>query len=166
MEGSLVYAKSTLGQASYATGGTALTQQERTLLIMIDGRKSVAELRKFSVVIGDCNALIERLLASRIIELVATAPRATPISPTATTQRNEATREQFEGARRIAIRLVNDLLGPEGEGLARRIEACKTENDLRKLLDAARSTITNARGATAAHDFMLAVNEALPASPN
>ncbi len=55
--------------------------------------------------------------------------------------------------RGAAVRAVNDLLGPSGEGLAMRLERATDANELHAALERAVTYIANARGGGAAAAF-------------
>jgi hypothetical protein len=60
---------------------------------------------------------------------------------------------EFEALRRDAVRAVNDLLGPEAENLALKIERAGDADQLRAALERAVAYIANARGGGAAAQF-------------
>ena len=55
--------------------------------------------------------------------------------------------------RREAVRAVHDLLGPDADSLALRMERAATDDDLRVALERAVAYIANARGGGAAAKF-------------
>jgi hypothetical protein len=60
---------------------------------------------------------------------------------------------EFEATRRDAVRAINDLLGPEAENLALKMERATDAEQLRAALERAVAYIANARGGGAAAQF-------------
>jgi hypothetical protein len=66
---SRVFRKTALGIATFSKQNSGLTQAQRGLLIMVDGKRSASQLRKFSASFGDVNAILRELYDSGLIEL-------------------------------------------------------------------------------------------------
>lgn len=71
---STIYRKTAKGQAEIETRAMRLPPKLRMLLIVVDGKRSVADLAP--LVGGDPMPLLETLLAAGVIEPMATRPRA------------------------------------------------------------------------------------------
>jgi hypothetical protein len=159
-----IFRRTALGQEAFANAKAALTQAERTLLIMIDGRRPLVELQKLSVVIGDCDGVLTRLSERGLVEMIATeaALAATPEALAASLDDNQqATHEQFERARKSAARFINQTLGTYGEKIALLVERSKTTAELREQLVAAERIIGEFKGANAALEFNFVVKNEL-----
>ncbi len=66
---SRVFRKTALGVATFTKQNTGLTQAQRGLLIMVDGKRSAAALRKFGSSFGNVNVLLRELFDAGLIEL-------------------------------------------------------------------------------------------------
>jgi hypothetical protein len=66
---SRVFRKTALGVATFTKQETGLTQSQRGLLIMVDGKRSAAALRKFGSSFGNVNVLLRELFDAGLIEL-------------------------------------------------------------------------------------------------
>jgi hypothetical protein len=126
-----IYQKTVAAQAALAPGGAPLTQQEKALLIMIDGKKSVADLSRFAAAFGDMAALCDRLMSLGLIEAV---PGAAPAQASAAAgpanqvkPSDAADGERFSPQRvRAVVRLLNDTVGVRAETICLELERCKT----------------------------------------
>lgn len=168
MDGSLVYAKTPKGVAEVAARSAQLAMTTRRVLIMIDGRRTVDEL---AVLLrpGEIDAvmtqleglgLIQRNSPSHAIDVPTVAGRELDAMPP-TTQgapvSDDANPMTLEEAKRRAVRELTDRLGPEAEGLAIRIENCRTIEDFRERVREAERFVTAALGAAAAADYLRAL---------
>jgi hypothetical protein len=66
---SRVFRKTALGIATFTKKETGLSASQRALLIMIDGKRSASDLRKFGATFGDVNGLLRNLYDAGLIEL-------------------------------------------------------------------------------------------------
>jgi hypothetical protein len=66
---SRVFRKTALGIATFTKQNSGLTQAQRGLLIMVDGKRAASQLRKFSASFGDVNVLLRELFDAGLIEL-------------------------------------------------------------------------------------------------
>lgn len=159
-----VYRKTPKGIQEIETRAFRLTPRLRSALILVDGRRSDADLRKL-VTVGFDEA-IDVLVQQGFIELtgevptprpaVAAAPTV-PAAPAAPDLRPPAapagTAGDFAALRRDAVKDLNDLLGPMAESLAIRMERARSGAELAPLLETAESLIASARGPAAAADY-------------
>jgi hypothetical protein len=150
-----IYRKTDKGQTEIETRLFRLLPRMRTALILVDGHRNDHELAK--LIPGDPVSTLQSLLADGFIEVQAiveqrSAPRASaPQEPHG--RGPAAPSPAFEQRRREAIRALNDLLGPEAESLAIRMEKCHDWSQLLPVLQAAQQAVRNTRGATAAADY-------------
>jgi hypothetical protein len=149
-----IYAKTADGQNEIETRARRITPRARSLLILIDGKRSDEELAKL---VQQFDQTLPLLLDGGLVEAVATssrssskpaAPEAAPPPPAPA----EITAD-LNRVRREAVRAINDLLGPMGESLALRIERAGNAAELREVLERAVAYIANARGGGAAAQF-------------
>jgi DNA-binding MarR family transcriptional regulator len=172
MDESLVYTKTPKGMAEVTTRGGALSLASRRVLIMIDGRRTVADLAPL-LKPGEIDGVIATLEAAGFVQRVggehARPPmRAIEAPPPAAggtlevnTVMNEAGEERnlltLEEAKRRAVRQVSDRLGPDGDQMAQRIERCKNADELRERLREAERLIAGYYNEAAAQDFVRAL---------
>ncbi len=66
---SRVFRKSALGTATFTKQNSGLTPSQRALLIMVDGKRSASDLRRFGGAFGDVNRVLRELYELGLIEL-------------------------------------------------------------------------------------------------
>lgn len=150
-----IYSKTADGQNEIETRARRLSPRARSTLILVDGKRSEAELGKL---VQQADETLQALLEAGLIEVVATkaAPaRETAVAPpvAAPAPASGMAVVEFEATRRDAVRAINDLLGPEAETLALRMERATDADQLRVALERAVAYIANARGGGAAAQF-------------
>jgi hypothetical protein len=147
------YAKTAAGQNEIETRARRISPRHRSLLILIDGKRTDAEL---GALVQQFDETLPALLEAGLIEVVATTPakpsKEPPVAPEVAPAA-PAGGEDFQTMRREAVRAVNDLLGPSGESLALRLERAADAEELRAALERAVAYIANARGGGAAAQF-------------
>lgn len=167
MDESTLYAKTPQGAAEVAARSAGLSLTQRRVLIMIDGKRTVAELAPYAKP-GELADLLTLLEGLQLIERVGGAPppqpppaaeKATAAQPAGSAPRANPDGEErnvitLEEARRRAVRGLIDRVGPDGETLAERIERARTIDELRERLREAERMVAGVRGAEAAADFM------------
>lgn len=153
-----IYSKTADGQNEIETRARRLTPRARSALILVDGKRSDAELGKL---IQQADETLKALLEQGLIEAVAAAPSRSAhkdegpasVPGPASAPSPALAMVEFEATRRDAVRAINDLLGPEAETLALKIERAGDELQLRAALERAVAYIANARGGGAATQF-------------
>ncbi len=152
-----VYRKTAKGQAEIDTRAHRLLPRLRQALILVDGRKTDAELAK--LILTEPEATLTTLLTDGFIEVLATAADAAPerkpeaaAAPAAAAPARKAV-VSVDAIRREAVRFLNDQLGPAAESISIKIERVKTMPELRPLLVSAAQLLVNVRGADAAQTF-------------
>lgn len=151
-----IYSKTADGQNEIETRARRLSPRARSTLILVDGKRSEAELGKL---VQQADETLQALLEAGLIEVVASskaAPaRETAVAPpvAAPAPASGMAVVEFEATRRDAVRAINDLLGPEAETLALRMERATDADQLRVALERAVAYIANARGGGAAAQF-------------
>lgn len=156
-----VYRKSAKGQHEVETRANRLGPRLRTALILVDGRRTDAELR--ALIQLEADATLLGLLEGGYIEVVssqvqaapaaqaapAVAPRTAPAAPPGAVVNPAALADR----RRLAVRNLTDQLGPVAEDIALRIEKTRTWAELRPELELGRTVLERARGGAAAARF-------------
>jgi hypothetical protein len=165
-----VYRKSAKGQQEIETRANRLGPRLRTALILVDGRRSDAELR--ALIQLEADATLIGLLEGGYIEVVssqpaapvpaAAAPVAAPAAPATSSAPAGNSPAALADRRRLAVRFLTDSLGPVAEELALRIEKTRTWDELRPVLALGRDVLQTARGAAVAARFSAQFIDAPP----
>jgi hypothetical protein len=152
---STVYRKTDKGQAEIETRAFRLPPRMRQALILVDGRRTDAELTK--LILAEPDATLAALAQQGFIEVIATiddertAERAAAL-PAAPEPRKPAPPSPDQ-LRREAVRFLTDQLGPAAEGISIKLERAKSMAELRPLLVSAAQLLRSARGASTAEAF-------------
>ncbi len=150
MDADSIYRKTTVGVASFARTSMGLNQAQRGLLIMIDGKRTMADLRKLAAVFGDCDVLVKQILELGMIE-PAPAPETITSSPGSDAALAVmASESQLATARSATAKYVADTMGPMGDKLSLAIERSKTLAELTQSVDTAAIVLEDLKGAPAA----------------
>ncbi len=152
-----IYRKSPKGQQEVETRANRLGPRLRTALILVDGRRSDADLRALIQV--DADATLLTLVEGGYIEVVVTAsapasapaPHAVPTPAVAAPP--VASAAALIERRRQAVRFLTDNLGPVAEDIALRIEKARNSAELRTAFELGRTVLERARGGATAARF-------------
>jgi hypothetical protein len=133
------WAKTAAGQAEVQAKQLALPQRLRSVLIMVDGRRSGEDLRRM---LGDgAEAALAQLAAQGLVTALAGEPEAAaPASASDRPSAASATKpaaEPLKDRQRVAVRFLTDALGPMGDALALRLERATDEAGFRAAVYAA-----------------------------
>lgn len=152
----IIYRKTARGLAEIETRVYKLAPRLRSVLIMIDGKRSDVELAQ--MVPQAAEALAALAQDDFISEYTRTsaAPAPPPPPPERTVIRPP--QPTFEAMRKDVLRAFNDRLGPAGEGMAVKLEKARNEAEFRALLPAAVQLVTTVQGREAGESFMARVN--------
>ena len=158
-----IYRKTAKGQLEIETRALKLAPRFRSLLIMIDGRRSDEELAQLMPQLGAGG--IEALAQSGMIEAIGVvaepaaaaaarkpAPAPAPAPPTRS--------PNFETRRKEAVRALLDLVGPGGETTALKLERARDDAELAALIGTAEDLIARMRGRSVADAFAQRVGTA------
>lgn len=151
-----IYRKTEKGQIEIETRVNRLVPRLRSALIMVDGKRTDDDLRK--LISGDGEEALQTLLemayteVAGVVAAAAPAPAPAPAAPPIPTA-SPAELRAFDDRRRRAVRHLNDLMGPEAEVVAVRLEKCKNWDECRLALDIAMQVLSRARGASAGAEF-------------
>ncbi len=189
MNFSLIYSKTAKGVAEVAARNGALTPAMRRVLIMVDGKRTAAELQLVARD-GEFESIVAALLERGMIEQTGTVeadipdwvddeeatvvmdsprgPDAIP-APRAAAQPAAAPAPApapappkaptLEERKRMAVRALYDRLGPYGEEAAARIQECKTLEELGERLKHACRRIALFRGEQAAREYLVSIGQ-------
>jgi hypothetical protein len=168
MDDRLVYTKTAKGVAEVAARGGTLSLAARRILIMVDGKRSVAELAPLARP-GEIDGLIATLETQGFIQRMQDSTTATPRSldaPTVagievhslgTEPSEERTLLTLDEAKRRAVRALTDRLGPDAEIIAMRIEQARTADELRERIKEAERVVAGLLGQAAVGEFLRAL---------
>ena len=153
-----IYRKTAKGVQEIETRALKLAPRFRSLLILVDGRRSDDELIRMVPTAGD--QALAALAEGGFIEAIGMTADTEPAARTASTPARPAPApapaappDGFERRRREAVRQLLDLVGPMGEAIALKLERATNMDDFRALLVTAAQIVSNTRGRQAATDF-------------
>ena len=183
----LIYRKTEAGVAEFQTRKLGLRAELRRLLILIDGMATLGRLAAF-VRGSEIDFLVTELEQNGLIALAQAAPvmpilpilpmaqmglrqpaygtsagveRAPAPSPSAGIDGVlEPTVAQVEAVRSAAIRTLHEILGPDADAVAMKIENCKTSQEMRVAITDVRLMLDRQRGAAAGQRFIDAMRGA------
>lgn len=133
MEPTTVYAKTDIGHEEITSRTRRVPARVRTMLIMVDGRRSVAELLNNSPAPAESQAHLEALVEGGFI-----APVGAAVAAAASIAGASATPPpagDLDEARRVVSRMLMEMIGPEADFFTGRVDDAGSMGDL---LDEAR----------------------------
>jgi len=159
-----IYQKSAKGTEAIATRQHGLGPKQRSMLILVDGKRDFRELSRLVAMLGDPAQLLQELETGGFVELSATAPApatsltaqqgaasaVAPLAPAITAM----PAIPLPDAKRLAVRKLTDAMGPMAESLCLRIEAARTAADFQAAISRAEGLLRQVRGAQVAAAFM------------
>ena len=164
-----IYRKTAKGHSEIETRAHRLSPRLRSVLIMIDGRRSDDDVRK--LIPQQADETLRLLDEQGFIELIgitqdappqrAASQGTAPGQAAAASAPGVVTRpaalsvppRDFAATRAQAVRLFTDLVGPMSESLAIKMERARSPDELRSLVQTAQRIIGNARGGQAAAEY-------------
>lgn len=153
-----IYQKTDTGSQALAARSPALTPRLRSLLILVDGKRTCPELMQVAQALGDGEQLLAQLLALGFMQ--ARAPAAPVAEPAATTAPPSGL--SLPQAQRLAVRKLTDLLGPTAEEVCMRIEATRTPQEFAVAIERAEEMLRRVAGPRKAAEFAAALAEHRP----
>jgi len=157
MNKNAIYHKSIKGAQAIAERQHGLGPKQRSMLILIDGKRGFEDLVKLASMLGDPAQILSELEAGGFIEAGASAappaPASAPVvtAPSPLTPAAPAT--SLADAKRLAVRKLTDTMGPMAEELCLRIEGARTAAEFRAATARAEATLRQARGGSVAAAF-------------
>lgn len=134
-----VLQKTEKGVEEIKTRGRGLEQRLRTLLIVVNGKTTGADLVKQFAQLGDVQPVLERLIAEGYV-------REAPVSAVV----------DFKEIRLQLSHSLTDAMGPAGDAIALQLEECKSMDALRTFVEARRPALEGAFGSRIINFFVLA----------
>jgi hypothetical protein len=147
----IIYRKTAKGIAEIETRIYRLAPRLRSMLIVVDGRRSDADLG--SMMPQAAESLAALMQEGFIEELAHLVTTPAPLPPPAAPAGPPAPNPRFEAMKRDLIRAFNDRIGPAGENIAIKMERAATEDEFRALLPQAVRLIGLAQGKAASDLF-------------
>ncbi len=147
-----VYKKTAKGQSEIETRANRLAPRLRSALILVDGKRTDDELR--SMVLSEPDQVLASLLEEGYIEVISTTlpPRIASAAPAAASEAAAPPRKLDE-TKRMAVRFLNEHLGPSAETLALKIERAQSAGELKPHLEMAEHFLRAGAGPVVAQDF-------------
>ncbi|MFN3737351.1 hypothetical protein [Hydrogenophaga sp.] len=169
MDKHTVFVKTDAGREALAQRAPGLLPRLRSLLIMVDGQRPAAAFDAASGgAEGAALPLLEQLLAQGWVRALEperqpdAPPRPVPESAPAPGASDALAAWPLPDARRRVARFINDQLGPMGEAMALKVEACRQEADLRALVPRIREALLNYRNSATVARFDADIAPYLP----
>lgn len=167
MDRNTLFGKTVAGREALTSRPAGLVPRLRSLLIMVDGKRNLAEFEKLTGSLELATQSLNDLMAGGWVEVVGAdglpkgmpvasapfAPEASQPMPVAAPPPALGATWPFSDARRQVVRFINDQLGPMGETLAIRAEGCKTPADLQAALPRIRDGLKSFKGASVVQQF-------------
>lgn len=172
MDARIVYVKTAKGVAEMAARSAGLAVATRRVLILVDGKRTVADLAPL-LKPGEIDGVLAQLESQGFIRrdkpaeatrLPARIPAPSPTTPpevnTLAGTLEERNLLTLDEAKRRAVRELVDRLGPEADALSLRIEQCRDGDELRGRLREAERLVAGFLGEAAVQDFLRALRRA------
>lgn len=159
MDSRAIYKKSDKGAEAIAARAPGVAGKLRTLLILVDGKKTVEELTRLAEGLGESAQLLGQLDAEGLIELVSAgtpAPGATPAGAS-------GSGENLVKLKSLASRQLIELLGPMSDELCMKIEDARDLPQFIDIIKRAYGVVRQVRGGAAAEKFGQEIEAQMPA---
>lgn len=176
MDKNTLFGKTAAGREAMTSRPAGLVPRLRSLLIMVDGKRNLAEFEKLTGSLEQATQSLNELMSGGWVEIIGAdglpkagaapvavaAPAAFEPEASQPVQLSPAPQSPadaptgtlpFSEARRQVVRFINDQLGPMGETLAIRAESCKTPADLQASLPRIRDGLKSFKGAAVVQQF-------------
>lgn len=154
--------KSAEGADEVRSRGHRLSPRLRTLLIMVDGKTTAAQLRHAAAAFGAPVDALDQLLARGLVAVTVTAPRApepTPVPlpaavprkpPVTQDPRGSANGERLREAQKVMNAAAVDAMGLRAFFFTMKLDECFGVDDLRPLIPELLRAVQKKRGEAAA----------------
>jgi hypothetical protein len=153
----LVFAKTAKGREEIEKRTWRIDSRRRMLLIMVDGAHSVEDLVAKSASPDDAMTQLQSLWTDGFIEPADGSVSAPPPMPSQAAAAPASTVRSLEELQRAASRAISNLLGPEGENMALRLERTKTVEQFMAEAQRTREALKDYVGARKAEAFWQAL---------
>lgn len=162
-----IYHKTAKGAEAISNRQSGLAPRLRSLLIMVDGKRSYAELAVIATALGDPERLGE-LESEGLMEPLAAEEKTLP-APLAPDTSGEAApavhrAANLAQARLFTSHLLEHMLGPMAEPMCIKIEETRNLADFVAVVKRAREIVREARGIAEAEHFVAQIEAQMPVS--
>lgn len=166
MDLNAVYKKTQKGLEEMAQR-TVLGMRERTLLVMVDGKTTAADLLARAQHMPDPPALLAKLIDGGFIapDAVASAPTVAAAAAAATAAASQSDQIIVQQLKHYAEHFLDQVLGPEADMLSEAIDRCKTLPEMRVRMEKTREAIEGMGKRRKAAEFGLHVQALLEGKP-
>lgn len=166
----VIYHKTPKGTEAIANRHSGLAPRLRSLLIMVDGKRTYAELTTMAAALGDPGRLseleAEGLVEPAVVEEktmpAALEPADVPPKPAAAAAPPQRAANLAQ-AQRFSSHLLEHLLGPMAEPLCIKIEGARDLADFVAVIKRAREIVREIKGAAEAERFVAKIEAQMPA---
>jgi hypothetical protein len=166
IEKNVIYHKTAKGTDAIATRQHGLAPKLRSLLIMVDGKRTYEELQQVSQMLGDADLLLGQLLNEGLIEASAAAPQPPPKAPATAAAVLPAgapgSTVTLQEAKRHAVRRLTDILGPNADDYCLRIESARNLHDFQVAVMKAEGVMRQYVSAQVVSQFMADIQAHMP----
>jgi hypothetical protein len=148
MDVGAIYIKTTAGGDELRSRARTLPQRLRTMLIMVDGTRSVSQLQQAAARLGAPDDFLASLESQGLVERVGpTKPAVAPRTPVAAPLAVAVTDgERFNAAKKFMNDTMVDAVGLRAFFFTLKLEKCFTLADLQSLLPDYAKAIAKASG--------------------
>ncbi|HRP75673.1 MAG TPA: hypothetical protein PKZ27_08745 [Rhodocyclaceae bacterium] len=154
MEPTTVYAKTEVGHEEISSRTRRLPARVRTMLIMVDGRRSVGELLNNSPVPAESHAHLETLVEGGFIAPVGVVGGGVaPAATTAAVSVAPPPAGDLDEAKRVVSRMLMEMIGPEADFFTGRVDDAGSMGELQIEAGKLRKMIDDSFSARKAEQF-------------
>lgn len=156
MEATSIYRKTEAAAASLTDRRSGLPPRERMVLVMVDGRRSAHELARLSPDPAATLGILEDLARRGLVE---------PVSSRASTQARDMPdtgSRPLPDAKRHAVQLLVQMMGPAATDLCLRLESSRTRDEFEAAVKRTESILRDAFGPQKAALFVATVGATRP----
>jgi hypothetical protein len=164
------YARTEKGAAEVAQRSQAIPARARSLLLMIDGKSTGAQLLEKLAAFPNSGELLQLLETEGYIGPVdgggaaGSAPAAAPVTTTpSAASPGTGGGGGIGAAKRFMIRSLHEVFGPDADSLTGKIDLAQTTEDLRKLAEKHRELMASMGSRRKADAYWQGIEELLPA---
>ncbi len=159
-----IYQKTPKGAQAIANRQSGLAPKLRSLLIMVDGKRTQEELTTIATALGDPERLAE-LESEGLVEAMAVEEKTMPaaLAPAASPAAAPVRAANLAEARLFSSHLLEHMLGPMAEPLCIKIEAARELPDFIAAIKRAREIVREVKGTAEADRFVAEIEAQMPA---
>lgn len=163
MDAQAIYRKSDKGAEAIAS--RALAGKLRTLLILVDGKKTIANLRELAAGLGEPEQLLAQLKTEGFIEPVSGAVPVPPAAPTTAAMSTVPVADAGKSlvkVKALATHLLAEVIGPMADDVSLKIEAAQDVPHFIAAMKLAYTVVREVRGQGAADRFGQEIENQMP----